>query len=60
MAVFLIFPALEEFDFLASHFTQQHVGETAGAKSEPLVGEPFFAQNLFDDGVIGQGICDGI
>ena len=37
----------EEFGFLAHNLVKQHVGQSAGAEAQPLVGEPFFAQDLF-------------
>ena len=51
---------LEEFGFFAEDFTEQQVGQTAGSHAKPLIGEPFFAQNLFYNRVVGDGIHDRV
>ena len=51
---------LEELGFLACDFAEEHVGEAACAESEPLVGEPLFAEYFLDDGVVGECVHDGV
>ena len=51
---------LEELDLPSQNFAQQHVGKPARAEAKPLVGEPFLAEHLFDDGVECHGVHHGV
>ena len=51
---------LEEFHFFTRHLTEQHICQAGGSHAEPLVSKPFFAQNLFHDGVVDQCIHHGV
>ena len=51
---------LEEFRFLADDLAEQQVSESRSTHAEPLVGEPFLAQNLLHDGVVDECIHHAI
>ena len=52
--------ASEKLGFLADDFREEEVGEAGGAETEPLVREPLFAEHFLHDGVIDEGIVDGV
>ena len=54
------FRFLEEFCFFTDDFREEEVGEAGGAETKPLVGQPLFAEHFLDDGVVDQGIVNGV
>ena len=58
--MFILCLPLEKFGFFPVYFAKQQVGQTTRSQSEPLIGEPLFAEYFFHDGVVNDGIHYGV
>ena len=51
---------LEELNLFTFNVAEQQIGETTGAKTELIVGEPLLAENFFVDGIEDNGIYNAV
>lgn len=51
-AIFFKCERLEKFGVLTCQFAQKKVCKTAGAETEPFVGQPLISEYFLDDGVV--------
>ena len=50
----------EELRLFADDFREEEVGEARGPETEPLIRQPLFAEYFLDDGVVDEGIVNGV